>query len=52
MDPYIWIMFHHPSRAAYNSGLRVLYDLAMIFNKAFFLQNMYIHCKKINPYMN
>ena len=35
MDSYIWIMFQHPSRAAYNSGLGVLYDLAMIYNKAF-----------------
>ena len=24
IDSYIWIMFHHPSRAAYNSGLGVL----------------------------
>ena len=35
MDSYIWILFHHPSRAAYNSGLGLLCDLAMIYNKAF-----------------
>ena len=38
MDSYIWIMFHHPSRAAYNSGLGVLYELAMIYDKAFCVQ--------------
>ena len=35
MDSYIWIMFHQPSRAAHNSGLGVLCDLAMIYNEAF-----------------
>ena len=35
MDSYICIMFHHPSRAAYNSGLGVLCDLGMIYEKAF-----------------
>ena len=35
MDSHEWIMFHHPSRAAYNSGSGVLCDLAMIYNKAF-----------------
>ena len=40
MDSYIWIMFHHPYRAAYNSGLRVLCDLAMIYVKAFFYRNI------------
>ena len=31
---HTWIMFHHPSRATYNSGLGVLCDL--IYDKAFF----------------
>ena len=38
MDSYIWIMIRHPSRAAYNSGLGVFCDLAIIYNRAFFLQ--------------
>ena len=27
-------------------------DLAMIYNKAFFLETYYIYCKQINPHMN
>ena len=40
MDSYIWIMIRHPSRAAYNSGLGVLCDLAIIYNRAFFYKNI------------
>ena len=35
MDSCKFIMLHHPSRAEYNSGLGVLCDLAMIYDKAF-----------------
>ena len=38
---YTWIrtyeLFNHPSRAAYISGLGVICDLAMIYNKASFV---------------
>ena len=47
MDSYILIIFHHPSRVAYKSGLRVVCDLAMIYKKA----SLYIYCKLINPHI-
>ena len=40
MDSYIWIRLHHPCRAAYNSRLGVLCDLAVIYNKPFENKNM------------
>ena len=42
MDSYIWIILHHPSRGAYNSGLGVLCDFAMIYYKAFFFAFSFI----------
>ena len=52
MGSYIWIIFHHPSRAAYNTGFGVLYDLTMIYDKESFVLKWYIHCKHIDPHIN
>ena len=52
MDSYIWIIFHHPSRAAYNTDLGVLYDLTMIYDKASFVLKWYIYYKQIDPHIN
>ena len=39
-------------QAAYNSGLGVLCELAMIYDKAFYVQKQYLYCKQMNPNMN